>query len=190
MSLLLFEVAQRLDVVGSGGITLAGSAVVSRSSSLTASGGITFAGTAPVSFTQGHGGGKPTLKFSMTGSGGLIFAGSAAVSHLLIFTPTGGLTFAGSAPFDVSLPPPPVEYVNVGSGGFIFAGAAEILNDISEQISGELSFGGAASVLFIQAPYQPDVPVVPATFNDFSFIRPGAIRSRSAAPAIKIRGPL
>lgn len=190
MSLLLFQVAQNLDVVGSGGITLAGSAPVSQSYTVVPTGGITFAGTAPVSFRQGHGGGNNKLNFSWIGSGGITFAGSATVYHELIFTPTGGMTFAGTAPFEVELPPPPIEYVYVGDGGLIFAGAADVLNDISEQISGGLTFGGSASVLFIQAPYVPDVPVVPATFNDFNFIRPGAIRGKGAPPAIKIRGTL
>ena len=116
------------EYVGSGGLTFAGAAEVSRTITVTASGGLTLAGTAGLSITV-----VPLQ------SGGAAFGGSAAtefISAAIVATPSGGGGWISR------------------TAGRVFSRATvvPVARVFAYSPSGGISFGGAAPTSFTPSP--------------------------------------
>ena len=136
--------------VAAGGITIGGSAIVSRAWTTIADGGLITDGTASVNVTQRYlssggltlgGSANVTTTIVPTVGGNISLGGSASVSTIWNVIPQGGLITGGDATERLV-------FTHIASGGLVLDGAgnATVSFNGSADTSGGLTTGGSATV--------------------------------------------
>ncbi len=125
-------------VIAAGGLTLAGAGTTRYVKSYTASGGVSLSGSATISLIR-----APAT------SGGLVFSGTPLVSLIRSFTPTNGLNFAGAA--TTSLVSSGTIHSHTATGGFTFSGSPVYSVIRGAIATGGVSFSGSGIGSYIPA---------------------------------------